>query len=197
VFFDIGANYGLHSLLLAAHGVHTVSFEPNPTCHGFLKDACALNGIACEIEPLALDDSSGERDIWFPETMTWCGGLDRASVDEVHGEHPVHHLRVQALTLDEYVQRRGLQPDLIKIDAEGSELRILRGGLQTLRSARPLVIFESWEADRTGREELLRLFAQLGYRICDLPFPTGRALEAGQFLPSQRTNFLAAPNERL
>lgn len=195
VFFDIGANYGLHSLLVARHGVRTIAFEPNPACHDFYRQACALNGISCELESLALDDRSGVADFWFPETLTWLGTLDPTVAQQVQQEHPVRQVRVQTTTLDAYVDAHGAKPDLVKIDTEGNELRVVRGGLRTLESCRPLVIVESW-ADPTSREELFGMLQQVGYRIIELPLPSGAALERGQFAESRLNNFLAGPQER-
>lgn len=196
VFLDVGANFGLHALLLACHGVRTFAFEPNVTCHAFLREACALNGVTCEIEGLALDEREGERDFWFPETATWLGTLDPMVAERLNAEHALRQARVPTSTLDAYVRTHGLRPDLVKIDAEGSELRIVNGALETLHACRPLVIFECWP-ERAGREELSRLFREARYRVVDLPLPSSNALDMAQFVDSPRNDFLAAPEERL
>ncbi len=77
-FFDIGANYGQHSLLFLIHGVPTVSFEPNPACHHYFRRCCELNGVECGLQPIALDAEEGTADLWFPETGTWLGTIDTA-----------------------------------------------------------------------------------------------------------------------
>ena len=59
VFFDVGASWGLHSLMLLAHGARVLSFEPNPACHRFFLDCCAANCLRPELHAVAVSDRSG------------------------------------------------------------------------------------------------------------------------------------------
>ena len=87
---------------------------------------------------------------------------------------------------------RGLRPDVIKIDTEGSEFQVLQGSLATLERDRPLIIFENWPA---GRERVAALLAGQRYRVAGLPLrPEGPALlSAAEFLQTDRENFIAVP----
>src|SRR5215207_676080 len=53
VFFDVGANYGTHSLLFLSQGVEVISFEPNPSCCSVFEEMCELNGFTPRIERVA------------------------------------------------------------------------------------------------------------------------------------------------
>jgi FkbM family methyltransferase len=57
LFFDVGANYRLHALLFLVHCAPTVSFEPNTASHKYLRRACELNHLVCDIQ--ALSDAEG------------------------------------------------------------------------------------------------------------------------------------------
>jgi FkbM family methyltransferase len=168
LFFDIGANYGLHSALLLAHGVPTVSFEPNPRCHDYFRRLARRNDLPCDLQPVALGAEEGWAEISFPERETWLGSTNPAVHDQLRtGTGQLTSIRVPLTTLDAFVQRDGRQPDLLKIDTEGYEAEILEGAGQTLRTCHPWVIFESWRD--TSRDSLFTLFEALDYRICALP----------------------------
>ena len=148
LFFDIGANYGLHSALFLLHGIPTVSFEPNPRCHQYFQKLTERNHVPGDLQPVALGATEGWADISFPERETWLGSTNPAIVDQVAQAYggQVTKVRVAQTTVDSFVQRDGRCPDLIKIDTEGNEPSILEGARKTLATCRPWVIFESWRA---------------------------------------------------
>jgi len=197
MFCDVGANYGLHSLLFLAHEVPTVSFEPNPGCHDYLQRVCQLNHWSCNIQAVALSDQEGCAELWFPERDTWMGTTDAAVRDSLAREFPLRSIKVEQTTMDAFVARHGIHPDLIKIDTEGNEARVLRGSRQTLRSLRPLVIFESFPA---ARDAVMATLEAVGYRIALLPLATGspvRVIEGSCFRQHPGRNFIAFAAEQL
>lgn len=190
VFFDIGANYGLHSVLLLVHGVRVVSFEPNPACHERFRAVCALNGVSCDIRPVALGARDGWCELWFPPSDTWEGTTDAGMREHLSAREPIMVTAVEQRTLDGFVRESGLAPDLVKMDTEGTEADVLRGALHTLKSRHPTVIFESWTSSRRG--ELFDLLQQAGYAISTLPFQGGNVLDYPAFLHSPACNFMAS-----
>jgi len=197
VFFDIGANYGLHSVFFLVHGVPTVSFEPNVRCHDYFRKLAARNGVPCDIQHVALGAEEGWAEIFFPEREIWLGSTNPAVQDQlVKGHDRVTMIRVPQTTLDAFTQRDGRQPDLIKIDTEGNESEILRGGRNTLSTCRPWVIFESWRD--ASRESLFTLFEEAEYNICALPLELPRqpmVLDRARLLEWPETNLIALPLE--
>jgi FkbM family methyltransferase len=191
---DVGTNYGTHSILFLVHGAATISFEPNRNCHQFFRDLCALNHVPCTIEPVAVGAEEGTVDLWFPETHEWLGTTDPSTRDRLQSQTPLAKLEVRQITVDRYVAEHGLRPHVIKIDTEGSDLKVLQGSVSTLRRDRPLLIFESWQAER---ERVGALLSGQQYRIASLPLrPEGPALlPAAEFLTTDRVNFIAAPQE--
>lgn len=197
VFFDVGANYGLHSLLFLAQGVKTISFEPNPDCHGYLHRVCEVNQLTCDIQAVAISDEEGWTELWFPERGTWMGTTDAAARDSLARDFLLRSIKVELTTIDAFVTRTGNHPDLIKIDTEGNEVRVLRGSRQTLRSSRPLVIFESWPGTR---DVVMAIFEESGYCIASLPLQLGSAacvLDRDSFLRHTGENFIAIATEQL
>lgn len=190
VFFDIGANYGLHSLLFLVHGVHAVAFEPNPRCHGECRALCKLNDVDCDLQALALGAQAGERKLWFPNSETWQGTTDAGVKERFASDESIEVLTVEQTTLDAFVEASALSPELVKIDTEGTEVEVLQGGVRTLHECRPLVIFESW----SRRTELFEVLEGSGYGISTLPLEGNLPLDHPGFLKSASSNFMATPH---
>lgn len=194
VFFDIGANYGTHSLLFLAQGVNVVSFEPNPACCVVFEEMCTLNGFAPRIERGAVSDVGGTAEFWFPIRDTWLGTMVDASKEYLKDEFDLEKITVQVTTVDDYVARTGIEPDLMKIDTEGNEAKVLLGAKATLTRKRPLVIFE---ANALGdRDALWTELSDLNYEIAELPITDARtaaSLTMDGFLSNKTSNFIALP----
>jgi len=195
LFFDIGANYGLHSTCFLVHGVPTVSFEPNVSCHDYFQRLARRNNLPCDLQPVALGAEEGWIEVAFPERETWLGSTNPVVQDRLATEDDrIARIRVSQTTLDDFIQRDRRQPDLIKIDTEGNEEAILQGGRNTLRTCRPWVIFESWRD--ASRGNLFRLFQDVDYKICALPLQLPHqpiALERERFLDWPGKDLLARP----
>jgi FkbM family methyltransferase len=134
VIFDVGANFGYYSVMLAsalggACEVH--AFEPAAVTFERLSRHVALNGLACiHAHQIGLSDSPG-----------------LASLQPRSGNSGATFLvpggQIQVSTLDRFVEERGLQRlDFMKIDVEGFEERVLRGGARTLERFRPTILIE-------------------------------------------------------
>lgn len=190
-FFDIGANYGTHSLLFLMHGIDTISFEPNSECIERFKELAGHNQLRCRAETVALGESESVERLTFSSNETWNGSLNK--MKSLQPSSNVKSIEVKVDTLDSYIEKNKIKPDLIKIDTEGYELKVLKGGKNFLRKEKPVVIFES--LDKNERTELFTFLSESGYHVCNLPFNpknnTSR-LNLLQFLQSNKTNFIAA-----
>jgi FkbM family methyltransferase len=121
LMLDIGVNRGTHSIIFLIHGVATVPFEPNPVCHPFFQLMCEMNGLQFRIEPLALGNSEGVVDRWYPEGDEWNGTTDASVKAQLGG--PLGKTAVTQSTVDCYVRAHRLSPDVLKIDTEGTSCR--------------------------------------------------------------------------
>jgi FkbM family methyltransferase len=128
VAVDIGAHVGLWARVLCDHFSRVLAFEPVFTdC--FRRNLEDKSNVT--LYPVALSDRSGSVEMEVNEGNS--GSTHVASVPTGRGE------TVPTATLDSY----GLADvDLIKIDVEGWEYRVLRGAGETLLRCRPVVIFE-------------------------------------------------------
>ena len=143
-FYDIGANVGFHSMIAArlvgpATG-HVVSFEPVEENARCISYNARLNGFArLQLKRCALSDVEQNGRFWLSEEPTW-GAL--ATV----GNEPtrcIGSIVVPVRRLDDVVLGDELPPpNVIKIDVEGAEGGVLRGGARTFGEYRPIVMIE-------------------------------------------------------
>jgi FkbM family methyltransferase len=186
VAYDIGTNYGTHSLPLLVHGVRTVSIEPNPLCHAFFIDLCAVNGVTADLRKVALGEEEGTVRLAYPVDETWLGTVSTDVEADLRLGHEMAEIEVPMTTLDEMIARGNPIPDLIKVDTEGHDIGVLRGGRRLLAKHKPLIVFESWRVQERGA--LRDLLTEAGYRI-GLP-GTGETLSWDAFMTSSEGNFL-------
>jgi FkbM family methyltransferase len=147
VFFDIGANVGFFTLLgarLVGPTGTVVAFEPHVENAERLRRNVELNSFSnVDVVARAVSDSSGARilDSRHSATAALVPADETGTVEGL--------ARVEASSLDDFLaQRPELEPDLVKIDAEGHEVEIVRGMLQTLRLYSPLLVCEMHGRDR-------------------------------------------------
>ena len=172
VFFDIGANLGYYTLLASkavGGGGEVHAFEPAPAQFRHLTLNARINrAINVKLNNLALAESSGVREMFLSDG--WNHGTH--SFAKVGGVSKSY--TVQCTTVDEYIARTGVaRIDVMKIDAEGSELLILKGARKTLLDLRPrVIVFEACEeharAQRYSTSEVKEYLIANGYRVIKL-----------------------------
>jgi FkbM family methyltransferase len=137
-FVDVGASFGYFTALASSvvgPSGRVIAIEPGPQNQTLLLLNTRLNGaVDVEIHQAALSDE---------------GGLLRYGRSGANGtisdwdEDPSHigsYDIVRATTLDHILH--GDRVDMIKIDVEGAEGRVLRGAEDALRAHKPILVFE-------------------------------------------------------
>jgi len=164
VAYDIGANIGLWTLLMSRLVSPTGSvtaFEPVPATAARLRANLSLSRVdsAC-VEEVALGRMSGTASVFVPAQC------DRASLAPESESDAV--VEVPLLRLDDYWAQTG-EPTVgfVKIDAEGSEPRILAGAKRLFGQCRPTVACEVNSAKLAPlghrADEIYEFFARYGY----------------------------------
>jgi FkbM family methyltransferase len=127
------------------------------------------------------------------------GAPKNSSVEEIH------KIQVRLEKLDDLVQSHDV--DTIKIDVEGAELGVLRGGIGTIRRCRPIIMFESGPPVDDGlgysKEGIYEFLAANGFVVLvpnrvahnDDGLSLGGFLESHRY-PRRTTNYFAIPAER-
>lgn len=148
VFYDVGAHYGYFSLLSAHLGAKCHAFEPTPLTYAILQRNAL--GKEISINNFALYDHSGH--VKFDDC-----GVEHASYNHISLNCGYD---VQCVKLDDYVEKTGVNPDFIKMDAEGSEYRILKGGEVTIENSRPKITLET---GHNGTQDAIDFLLELKY----------------------------------
>lgn len=160
---DIGAHVGIYSVLMAARcgrGGRVVAFEPDPHSRKVIARNVALNPQlrAPEIEASACSDRAGVASFFT-------GHGDARSALIPAGIPNPEAIQVQLVGLDEYLAARGLAPQAVKIDAEGAEVRILKGATKLLTS-KAAILCElhpyAWKDFGNSFDELTEIVARSG-----------------------------------
>lgn len=172
VVIDVGANIGLYSLLMAKECRREVhAFEAASGTAAQLAWHCARNSIQnVFVNQLALGESTGQAALFDHGR----GDSGKASLRVGAGADTE---QVPVSTLDTYVDRLGLSGiDLLKIDVEGFECAVLRGGWNTVMRERPTICIELTPAWMTAADlNTLRSLVEQGYSINMI----GQSTEAG------------------
>lgn len=192
-FVDIGANYGTHSMLFLCCGIFTLSIEPNPTCHAYFQECCALNNVTPHLVAAAIGSVEGTATLSFPETDTWLGSLKKEVVESLASNHSLINVRVDLRPLDSFYEQLHAKHLIIKIDTEGFELEVLQGAKLVLTNLRPLVFFEA--RNETEKVNMMSFFANVGFSIFRLPYDPklpGTPISLDSIKETTDTNFAAA-----
>jgi FkbM family methyltransferase len=138
-FVDVGANIGEMMVTMAAHPncTNAVGFEPHPVCAAACRRNLEINRLSAEVREQLVGDGTAQPYV-IDEKESPLSGIR-------------HDVRDAPLTrtvrLDDLP---GLMPEpcILLIDVEGAELTVMQGAADTIRAARPLIIFEYHEGTR-------------------------------------------------
>jgi FkbM family methyltransferase len=164
---DIGANLGEYSIV-AGHAVgpsgRVIALEPNAEVRARLELNVQLNALTnITIVPAACSDANGQAELHVPD-----GEWGRGTLDQ-NGEGDV--FRVPTRMLDDLMTELALpRLDVVKLDVEGHETRVFRGGERTMAAHHPAVLYEvgaetlEWQASRWSSSST-EFLVQQGYHI--------------------------------
>ena len=190
VVFDIGANDGFVAThlaqMLAARGPKIYAFEPVPATFARLAQSVERLGLSDSVHPVpaAVVDAPGPVLLCYSERNSLLAQITSNGVNPRVGDKLA---QASGITLDAYCASSAVLPKLVKIDAEGSEVAVLRGARELLsRPDRPAILFEynplAWgETGATARTLLDALPGYSLHYVNDLGgqrIPFGAAFEA-------------------
>lgn len=170
VLWDIGANVGLYSCYAAKRrGVRVFAFEPSVFNLESLARNIYLNGLVerITIVPLPLSDALAVNRLNMTSTE-WGGAMSTFGQDYGHdGEimHKVFEIPTIGLSMINAVELLKIpQPDYIKMDVDGIEHLILKGGIPILSKAQGVIIEINDQFASQAREADLYL-QQAGFSL--------------------------------
>lgn len=197
--FDIGANRGQSVELFckAFPGCQTYSFEPNPAMFDqLLKQYGSSTNNLCY--QMAFSDCKGV----FPFNITRVPEASSLLAPDPKlvnlskdNKYEVEVIDVSCDTIDNFCSEHGIDNiDLLKVDVQGAELKVLKGAAKTLQNTKVKIIyteinFAETYSDQVRIEDLLSFCQKFDYYLWDIaPFlytRTGRLWYANMILLHQ------------
>lgn len=166
VILDIGANIGVTSLYFASinPNARIIAFEPHPTNFKRLSENIGLNPTIQNIKTIKSALGSEETTMKMYEMDEHNPGNNQIIEEDIN--YP--SVDVQIKVLDDILQTEGINKvDFIKIDVEGFEYFVLKGGLKMLKTNKPLLFIEiddfHLRKQHKSPKEVIELLLSIGY----------------------------------
>ncbi len=180
---DVGAYRGdvLRQMIRFAPSGRIFGFEPVPQNYLYLTRRCGK----ASIHNLALSDKPGKARFFHALGRPARSGLVRQAYPDP--QERVEELIVEVETLDRVIPE-SIRIDFIKLDVEGAEANVLRGGRQHIGRDHPIIMFEhglemASQFDATPEEvyDLLRTQCDLRVSLMDRWLKAESSLSLDEF----------------
>lgn len=173
VIFDIGASIGVYSVRIAnkVKGSKVYSFEPSPKnfdklCKNIWN--ANLDNIVMPFD-IALTNCNTIQD-FYVSSCIYKSSLFKN--EALKGTEIVNKIKVKCYTIDTIIEDLELEePDVIKIDTEGSEYNILLGAKNLLTNKKPILFIEPHGQDRKVNDKIIEYLKQFGYKVESMGLP--------------------------
>jgi FkbM family methyltransferase len=172
VVFDVGASTGIWSEAIATvlPSARFELFEPLAGFAGYSGGLTArlLSLQRAQLHKIALGEENAEQLMCVAQDLYGSSLRDRGDIPETRERIPVKVFR-----LDDFVtQNRLPRPDIVKIDCQGAEDSIIRGGIQTVAGA-DVLFLETWLVRGYGPKtplltELIELLRPLSFALVEI-----------------------------
>lgn len=202
VFVDIGAHYGYFSLLateLVGKGGQVHSFEPSLSNYLILQENVKQNNQVW-LNQLAV--FSEETQLFMKDFGIALSAWNTIKDIKMNAEFAEQikvfqkEFLVFTCTIDSYFRNKDRKPNFIKIDAESSEIEVLKGMTNTLTYAKPIITLEVGDTDGSDASkqciEFMSKFDYIAYEfyedgkmIVHTPHSGGYKYDNLIFLPSE------------
>lgn len=146
ILWDVGANVGIYSCYAAKKcNCRVYAFEPSVFNLEILARNLALNNLSKKVTivPLPLNERLEESQMKMTNT-TWGGALSTFSKNYGHDGNAINGVfeySIIGISMLDAVNLLGIpKPDYIKIDVDGIEHLILKGGIEIIKSVKELLV---------------------------------------------------------
>jgi len=161
IFVDVGANVGYYTVLAAKLGAYVIAVEPVPETATILHVNVKLNDLKNRVKIISKCAYSKTTKVIMKVPMDGQYGLS-----SIYGEGKFcRQMEVEGIILDD-VLKPFSTIKLVKVDAEGSELDVLKGMRLTLSKVDHIII-ESTRNPKTTMD----LLRHRGFKIKPMRLP--------------------------
>lgn len=136
---DVGGNIGLYSVVAAKTNStsHVTAFEPIKENLDYFRKNISLNGLKnIELVGSAVGASSGELEIHISNVS-----IGHHSAAQKSGQNG-KTIKVEMVSVDDFVKSKNKKPDLIKVDVEGYDFAVFEGAKETMSKLSPTFFAE-------------------------------------------------------
>ena len=172
VVFDIGANIGNYSLIIAKHlkgNARVFAFEPAWFNFTQLNRNVTLNGMETSVFPVCAALSSENGISWLNYSTLEYGSsmhsLGKAVKLRNQAFIPALRQPVASFTVDQAVHFLECVPNHIKIDVDGIETEILAGAATTLQNPELRSILVELSSDNPDDQKSIESVLRAGFKI--------------------------------
>lgn len=168
---DVGSYTGLFSILGALAGANVIAFEPNRYVFERMKANIERNQLKdlVTLNPVALGDTMSFSRTLIPKNQLYSSGMQlEYSPTERNLSAWVLSDPVKVSTLDTELRHLNSSVSALKIDAEGFELEILKGGENLLMDHKPTIFLECLSSDRL--EQCISYINSIGIQIHNIDY---------------------------
>lgn len=153
VIFDVGANIGLYTICYSKiyNEFNIYAFEPVPKNFKALSSNIKKNKLKnIELNQFGLLDKKKDINIGIPDHQVH----ERYKKNINDGLYSIFatkkNFKIKAIPLDYFIKKKKIKKiDFIKIDVEGAESLVLKGGMQTIRKYKPIIQIEYNDLTKT------------------------------------------------
>jgi FkbM family methyltransferase len=167
VIFDIGANIGEYTSSVIDHfpDSQIYCFEPNKNNNIVLVERFS-NFSNVKVINLAFGNENKDSNLYSDYDGSPLGSLTKRNLQHLNINFN-HTEQIKIMKLDDWVKINNVQPTILKMDVEGHEFDILKGGIETIKRAK-IVQFEFGGANidtRTYFLDFFMYFRELNFEI--------------------------------
>ncbi len=185
-FMDLGAANGYFALIAAGRTdkeIEAFAFDMQPYAFEAMQKQAASLGIDRLHPHLSgmSDKYEGEQKIWYSVTKMFQREPDPSEYRDnvfkrfkfwLKGRSGRDELKTAMVTIDSidhYCASKSISPEVIKIDVDGYEQKVIAGGLETFRKNWPFIMLEIHKMTLLGRfvssrRDVVKPLYDLGYR---------------------------------
>jgi FkbM family methyltransferase len=172
VFFDIGANIGIYSIYASKRftNLEAICFEPEFSNLHYLKQNIIENHLIDQMSAysIAISDKVGTSKLYIQDTMPGAA-IHSESIEKIEttaeGLPVVWSEGIIAYTLDAIVQELNKTPNIIKIDTDGNEAKILRGAPKLLKNTVLRSLILEIPENKQAAEECIELLTKANFML--------------------------------
>lgn len=159
IALDIGGNIGNHALFFSKFFSTVYSYEANPVTFELLShNSKLLNNI------FVFNSGLGDKEGHF-ELNQNLGNMGASFIKDDSKTHS-NKITVHVQRLDN-IELENKKINFIKIDVEGMEANVIRGGIKTIEKHQPIIVFEQHLSEfKNGSTESIELLKEQGYGFC-------------------------------